>query len=206
MFRFIFYFLTFVFFASPASLYLLFKKESLNKVTKFLKIIFLIKFLLFDLIFYLATFFVETPNHDNSMRFFVFGIFLIFNLIAILVYNIYFSNSVPIEKITSEIKEEIISEKSKKTNRNNLDSSLDSTKEEFYTLPELINILENEYVDTGKVLNFEYQGARDIIPLNREVIVRRVYEKNNTFYMDTVDLDSKRPKMFRLDRITFIDF
>ena len=60
-------------------------------------------------------------------------------------------------------------------------------------------------MDTGRVLSFEYQGERDLIPLNREVIIRKVYQKNNIYYMNVVDIDTKRPKMFRLDRIISIN-
>ena len=31
------------------------------------------------------------------------------------------------------------------------------------------------------------------------------YEKNNIYYMNVVDIDTKRPKMFRLDRIISIN-
>lgn len=234
--RFFIYLFSFIFFASPSALYLLFKKEVQDKTTKNLKVLFLLKFFLFDLLLYGATIYKGIEDKDIT-AIFILIFFFILNLLPILIYNVYYSK--PTKK--ENTKSKTTSTKSKKTkNDKNIGKKDKNTDVEESTLlesendtitqtpkkllsldldiekstpvskeplsvEELVQLLKDEYVDTGRVLSFEYQGERDLIPLNREVIIRKVYEKNNIYYMNVVDIDTKRPKMFRLDRIISIN-
>ena len=227
--RFFIYLFSFLLFASPSALYLLFKKEVQDKITKNLKVLFLLKFFLFDLLFYGATIYKGIEDRDIT-AIFILIFFFILNLLPILIYNVYYSK--PTKKENTKSKTTSTKSKKTKTIKNTnteepvlLESendtitqtqkkllSLDAETEETVpvskeplSVEELVQLLKNEYVDTGRVLSFEYQGERDLIPLNREVIIRKVYQKNNIYYMNVVDIDTKRPKMFRLDRIISIN-
>ena len=234
--RFFIYLFSFIFFASPSALYLLFKKEIQDKTTKNLKVLFLLKFFLFDLLFYGVAIFKGIEDKDITVVFILLFLFVL-NLLSILIYNVYYSESTKkkntknkntIAKSKKNRTDKNISKKDKNTNTEEpvlLESendiitqtpkkllSLDLDTEEPtpvskepLSVEELAQLLKDEYVDTGRVLSFEYQGERDLIPLNREVIIRKVYQKNNIYYMNVVDIDTKRPKMFRLDRIISIN-
>ncbi|BEO96366.1 hypothetical protein FNSP10_12120 [Fusobacterium nucleatum] len=229
--RFFIYLFSFIFFASPSALYLLFKKEVQDKTTKNLKVLFLLKFFLFDLLFYGVAIFKGIEDKDITVVF-ILLFFFVLNLLSILIYNVYYSESTKKKNTTAKSKknktDKNISKKDKNTNTEEpvlLESendiitqtpkkllSLDVDTEEPtpvskepLSVEELTQLLKDEYVDTGRVLSFEYQGERDLIPLNREVIIRKVYQKNNIYYMNVVDIDTKRPKMFRLDRIISIN-
>lgn len=229
--RFFIYLFSFIFFASPSALYLLFKKEVQDKTTKNLKVLFLLKFFLFDLLFYGVAIFKGIEDKDITVVF-ILLFFFVLNLLSILIYNVYYSESTKKKNTTAKSKknktDKNISKKDKNTNTEEpvlLESendiitqtpkkllSLDVDTEEPtpvskepLSVEELAQLLKDEYVDTGRVLSFEYQGERDLIPLNREVIIRKVYQKNNIYYMNVVDIDTKRPKMFRLDRIISIN-
>lgn len=229
--RFFIYLFSFIFFASPSALYLLFKKEVQDKTTKNLKVLFLLKFFLFDLLFYGVAIFKGIEDKDITVVF-ILLFFFVLNLLSILIYNVYYSESTKNKNTTAKSKknktDKNISKKDKNTNTEEpvlLESendiitqtpkkllSLDvdteeptSVSKEPLSVEELAQLLKDEYVDTGRVLSFEYQGERDLIPLNREVIIRKVYQKNNIYYMNVVDIDTKRPKMFRLDRIISIN-
>ena len=233
--RFFIYLFSFIFFASPSALYLLFKKEVQDKTTKNLKVLFLLKFFLFDLLFYGVGIIKGIEDKDITMIFFVFLFFFIVNLFPALIYSVYYpklKKNKTDKNIIKENKDDIISQiqkepslfdidvekpipvsntKSKKNKidknitKKNKDNIISQVLKEPLSLEELVQLLTNEYVDTGRVLSFEYQGERDLIPLNREVIIRKVYEKNNIYYMNVIDIDTKRPKMFRLDRIISIN-
>lgn len=234
--RFFIYLFSFIFFASPSALYLLFKKEVQDKTTKNLKVLFLLKFFLFDLLFYGVGIFTGIENKDITVVFILLFFFAL-NLLPILIYNVYYSkptknkntkNKNTIAKSKKNRTNKNISKKDKNTNTEEpilLESendiitqtpkkllSLDVDTEEPtpvskepLSVEELAQLLKDEYVDTGRVLSFEYQGERDLIPLNREAIIRKVYQKNNIYYMNVIDIDTKRPKMFRLDRMISIN-
>lgn len=234
--RFFIYLFSFIFFASPSALYLLFKKEVQDKTTKNLKVLFLLKFFLFDLLFYGVAIFKGIEDKDITVGF-ILLFFFVLNLLSILIYNVYYSKSTKnkntknkntIAKSKKNRTDKNISKKDKNTNTNTnteepillesendiitqtptLDVDTEEPKpvsKEPLSVEELAQLLKDEYVDTGGVLSFEYQGERDLIPLNREVIIRKVYQKNNIYYMNVVDIDTKRPKMFRLDRIISIN-
>ena len=230
--RFFIYLFSFIFFASPSALYLLFKKEVQDKTTKNLKVLFLLKFFLFDLLFYGVAIFKGIEDKDITVVF-ILLFFFVLNLLSILIYNVYYSKSTKntknkntIAKSKKNRTDKNISKKDKNTNTNTEEPILLESENDIITqtptldvdtegpkpvskeplsVEELAQLLKDEYVDTGGVLSFEYQGERDLIPLNREVIIRKVYQKNNIYYMNVVDIDTKRPKMFRLDRIISIN-
>lgn len=248
MVRFFIYLFSFLLFASPSALYLLFRKEVQDKKTKNLKVLFLLKFFLFDLLFYGVGIIKGIEDKDITMIFFVFLFFSIVNLFPALIYSVYYpklKKNKTDKNIIKENKDDIISQIQKepplfdidvekpipvsntKSKKNKIDKNITKKNKDIYkeetaflenkdniisqvlkeplSLEELVQLLTDEYVDTGRVLSFEYQGERDLIPLNREVIIRKVYQKNNIYYMNVIDIDTKRPKMFRLDRIISIN-
>lgn len=170
---FLFFLLAFIGFASPVALYVINKKEKDLKNKSLLNTVFGIK-LIIDLFFYSAFIFAINPF---SILFFI--------ILNGLVYLVYDQKKNPNSYLPLEEQEKQLE----------LEKNLLADK--------FISIMKSEFIDTGRIFTFQYEGQNDLEPHERNVIVKRAYKKYGFAYIDALDLDINEERTFRADRISF---